>query len=135
MKRYVDQLAALGQSGRLEIFRLLVRAGSRGSCVDDIKRSVRMPGSTLSHHLDTLARCGLLRPERSGRFVYYAVHWPEAARLIRFLTEDCCCKMSGRPGARPAAGEGRRRRRARPARRGGARTDESDTSPPRAARR
>jgi ArsR family transcriptional regulator, arsenate/arsenite/antimonite-responsive transcriptional repressor len=93
MKPYVGQLGALGQEGRLEIFRLLVRAGPQGSCVDEIRRRVRMPGSTLSHHLDTLTRSGLLSARRDGRFIYYAVDWPETARLIRFLTEDCCADM------------------------------------------
>jgi ArsR family transcriptional regulator, arsenate/arsenite/antimonite-responsive transcriptional repressor len=93
MKPFVAQLDALGQEGRLEIFRLLVRAGPQGSCVDEIRRRVRMPGSTLSHHLDTLTRSGLLSARRDGRFIYYAVDWPETARLIRFLTEDCCADM------------------------------------------
>ena len=90
MEEFAARLGALGQSGRLEIFRLLVRAGPQGSCVDDIRRKVQMPGSTLSHHLDTLTRCELLTARREGRFIYYAVNWPETARLIRFLTEDCC---------------------------------------------
>ena len=93
---FVDQFNALGQPGRLEIFRLLVRAGPLGLCVDDIKRRVPMPGSTLSHHLDTLTRSGLLSAKRSGRFIYYAVNWDRTARLIRFLTEDCCADLNGR---------------------------------------
>jgi DNA-binding transcriptional ArsR family regulator len=100
---YVDQFNALGQPGRLEIFRLLVRAGPQGLCVDDIKRRVRMPGSTLSHHLDTLTRSGLLAAKRSSRFIYYAVDWNRTAKLIRFLTEDCCADLNGRMWmARPA---------------------------------
>jgi DNA-binding transcriptional ArsR family regulator len=87
---HIEQFNALGQEGRLEIFRLLVRAGPQGSCVDEIKRRVKMPGSTLSHHLDTLERSRLLSARRAGRFIYYAVNWAETARLIRFLTEDCC---------------------------------------------
>jgi ArsR family transcriptional regulator, arsenate/arsenite/antimonite-responsive transcriptional repressor len=93
---YVGQFGALGQPGRLEIFRLLVRAGPQGLCVDDIKRRVPMPGSTLSHHLDTLSRSRLLSSKRSGRFIYYAVDWERTARLIRFLTEDCCADLHGR---------------------------------------
>jgi ArsR family transcriptional regulator len=92
-RKYVEQFNALGQDGRLEIFRLLVRAGPQGSCVDEIRRRVKMPGSTLSHHLDALTRSGLLSAQRAGRFIYYAVNWTEAARLIRFLTEDCCADM------------------------------------------
>lgn len=86
-------LAALGQLARLEIFRLLVRAGPTGICVDEIRQRVRMPGSTLSHHLDTLSRCGLLAARREGRFIYYGVDWQQTAGLIRFLTEDCCADL------------------------------------------
>ena len=94
MKKHVEQFAALGQEDRLEIFRLLVRAGLDGRCVDEIKRRLKMPGSTLSHHLDALTRSGLLAARRSGRFIYYAVNWKEASGLIRFLIEDCCAEMN-----------------------------------------
>ena len=90
MEQFVGMLAALGQSARLEIFRWLVRAGPRGGCVDEIKTQVPMPGSTLSHHLDTLRRCGLVTSRRQGRFIHYAVDWNAATSLIRFITEDCC---------------------------------------------
>jgi ArsR family transcriptional regulator len=89
----VEQFSALGQADRLAIFRLLVRAGPQGNCVDDIKRRLKVPGSTLSHHLDALTRSGLLTARRSGRFIFYAVNWRETANLIRFLTEDCCAEM------------------------------------------
>ncbi|MFZ0886926.1 MAG: metalloregulator ArsR/SmtB family transcription factor [Candidatus Binataceae bacterium] len=117
MNEFVDKLKALGQAGRLEIFRILVRAGPDGSCVEEVRRRVRMPGSTLSHHLDTLSRCGLVTARRSGRFIYYAIDWPQTARVIRFLTEDCCAEMyaglaaaaNGATGAR-AAKQGSRAR-------------------------
>jgi DNA-binding transcriptional ArsR family regulator len=89
----VEQFSALGQADRLAIFRLLVRAGPQGNCVHDIKRRLKVPGSTLSHHLDALTRSGLLTARRSGRFIFYAVNWRETADLIRFLTEDCCAEM------------------------------------------
>ncbi len=93
MKRRVEQFSALGQEDRLVIFRLVVRAGPEGNCVDDIKRRLKMPGSTLSHHLDALTRSGLITARRSGRYIFYAVNWRETANLIRFLTEDCCAEM------------------------------------------
>jgi DNA-binding transcriptional ArsR family regulator len=93
MKHRVEQLSALGQEDRLKIFRLLVRAGPQGNCVDDIKSRLKMPGSTLSHHLDALTRSRLLNARRAGRFIYYSVNWSETAGLIRFLTEDCCAEM------------------------------------------
>jgi DNA-binding transcriptional ArsR family regulator len=101
VKEFVSQLSALGQSGRLEIFRLLVRAGPDGACVDEIRRRVKMPGSTLSHHLDALTRSGLLTARRAGRYIYYAVNWPKAAKLIQFMTEDCCAGLPKRLGALP----------------------------------
>jgi ArsR family transcriptional regulator, arsenate/arsenite/antimonite-responsive transcriptional repressor len=126
MQRFVTMLAALGQGARLEIFRRLVRGGPTGCCVDEIRQSLRMPGSTLSHHLDTLARSGLLTARREGRFIYYAVAWEQAADLIRFLTEDCCadlperlvpCGTAGLPAAAPARRDagGDRVTRSRPA--------------------
>jgi DNA-binding transcriptional ArsR family regulator len=93
VNQYVEQFSALGQKDRLEIFRLLVRAGPEGNCVEEIKRRVKMPGSTLSHHLDALTRCGLLSAQRSGRFIYYAIDWTKTAKLIRFMTEDCCADL------------------------------------------
>jgi DNA-binding transcriptional ArsR family regulator len=93
VNHYVEQFSAFGQKDRLEIFRLLVRAGPQGKCVEEIKRRFRMPGSTLSHHLDALTRCGLLTARRSGRFIYYAIDWAKTAKLIRFMTEDCCADL------------------------------------------
>jgi ArsR family transcriptional regulator len=104
MTRRVEQFAALGQEDRLAIFRMLVRTGPQGSCVDDIRRRLRLPGSTLSHHLDALARSALVTARRSGRFIYYAVNWREASALIRFLVEDCCADMQMNP-PRPAPDE------------------------------
>jgi DNA-binding transcriptional ArsR family regulator len=111
VNRYVEQFSALGQKDRLEIFRLLVRAGPQGNCVEQIKRRIKMPGSTLSHHLDALTRCGLLAAQRSGRFIYYSIDWAKTAKLIRFMTEDCCADLHKTLGAstdRSAASTNRR---------------------------
>jgi len=114
MKMRVEQLGALGQADRLQIFRLLVRAEPAGKCVDEIRRRLKMPGSTLSHHLDTLTRSSLLTARRAGRSIYYAVNWRETAALIRFLTEDCCADMHLRldqAGSEPpGTGDGNRGR-------------------------
>jgi DNA-binding transcriptional ArsR family regulator len=111
MNSYVKQFNALGQTDRLEIFRLLVRAGPQGQCVDEIRRRVKMPGSTLSHHLDALARCGLLTAQRSGRFIYYAVNWTKTAKLIRFMTEDCCADLHKTLGASANGGSPARQKK------------------------
>jgi ArsR family transcriptional regulator, arsenate/arsenite/antimonite-responsive transcriptional repressor len=107
MITYVEQFGALGQKDRLEIFRLLVRAGPGGHCVDEIRRRVKMPGSTLSHHLDALTRCRLLTARRSGRFIFYAIDWAKTAKLIRFMTEDCCADLHTTLGAVPSRSNNR----------------------------
>jgi len=111
VETFVSQLDALGQTDRLRIFRLLVRVGPQGNCVEEIRRRVKMPGSTLSHHLDALARCGLLTAQRSGRFIYYSINWGKTAKLIRFLTEDCCADLHrtlGGSAGRSASANGKR---------------------------
>jgi DNA-binding transcriptional ArsR family regulator len=97
---HVKQFNALGHKGRTAIFRLLVRAGPGGACVDEIKKRLKIPGSTLSHHLDVLAHSGLIEPRRVGKFIYYTIDWPETGRLIEFLTDDCCADMHRQLGPR-----------------------------------
>jgi DNA-binding transcriptional ArsR family regulator len=109
---HVRQFSALGHEGRIAIFRLLVRAGPGGACVDEIKRRFKIPGSTLSHHLDVLAHSGLIQSRRVGKFIFYAVNWPETARLIEFLTDDCCADMHRKFGPHvPAPSPERAKRR------------------------
>ena len=104
MEKFTSMLSALGQAARLKIFRLLIQAGPEGACVEDIRKRVRIPGSTLSHHLDTLARCGLLKSSRESRFIYYTVDWRQVGALLRFLTEDCCAGLNASAGKPIKAG-------------------------------
>lgn len=90
----IDALAALAQSTRLEIFRLLVRAGPDGLNAGEIAERLGVGASTLSHHLATLDRAGLLRSWRVQRQIFYATDYAGTRRLLAFLMEDCC---QGRP--------------------------------------
>jgi DNA-binding transcriptional ArsR family regulator len=108
MEQHATMLAALGHPLRLEIFRSLVRAGETGRCVDEIKTHAEVPGSTLSHHLDALQRCGLIMGRRAQRFIFYSVNWPNVRGLLSFLTEDCCAE------ARPNDASRRRAARSKP---------------------
>ena len=60
-------LEKLGNPTRLEIFRLLVRAGSEGLAVGEIQDHLGIPASTLSHHLAHLVHVGLVHQAREGR--------------------------------------------------------------------
>ena len=84
------QLAELGHSTRLAIFRLLVRAGSTGLAVGEIQSQLDIPGSTLSHHLSRLCKVGLMQQTRDGRTLYCTLDFAAMETLLGFLYAECC---------------------------------------------
>jgi ArsR family transcriptional regulator len=90
-------LAALAQESRLDVFRLLVRAGSDGLAVGEIAEALELPSPTLSFHLKELTSAGLLRFERVGRSRIYRPDFAAMQRLVGFLSEHCCEGVE-RPG-------------------------------------
>lgn len=83
-------LAALGHEARLDVYRLLVRAGAEGLIVGDIATHTKLPLSTLAHHLRTLVTAGLVVQERRGREVVNRADYAAMDRTLRFLTDECC---------------------------------------------
>ncbi len=90
-KKYaLAALAALGQETRLEVFRLLVQAGSKGIPAGEIAARVGAVQNTTSSHLKVMAHAGLIRPERDGRVVRYVADMTGFRDLLAYLMEDCC---------------------------------------------
>jgi len=87
-------LAALGQPTRLDIFRLLMRHEPGGVPAGAIAAMVGYPQNTVSTHLGILARSGLVRGVRDGRFIHYFANVDGMRALVGFLINDCC---EGRP--------------------------------------
>jgi ArsR family transcriptional regulator, arsenate/arsenite/antimonite-responsive transcriptional repressor len=83
-------LAALAQDNRLDIFRLLVRAGREGMPAGSIAGALKLAPSTLTFHLDRLRDAELATLRRKGRSMIYAAHYDTMNALLRFLTENCC---------------------------------------------
>jgi ArsR family transcriptional regulator len=83
-------LAALGQTTRLEIFRLLMRAEPAGLAAGSIADTIGCPHNTLSSHLSILARSGLVRGTREGRSIIYRADVEGIRTLVGFLVTDCC---------------------------------------------
>lgn len=83
-------LEKLGNPTRLEIFRLLVRAGAEGLAVGDIQEHLAIPASTLSHHVAQLVNVGLVRQERQGRVLRCTPDYRLMDSLMAYLTEECC---------------------------------------------
>jgi ArsR family transcriptional regulator, arsenate/arsenite/antimonite-responsive transcriptional repressor len=83
-------LAALGQATRLDIFQLLMRKEPEGMSAGAIAERIGCPQNTLSSHLAILARSGLVRGARNGRFIIYHANVEGMRALLQFLVMDCC---------------------------------------------
>ncbi|MCA1241193.1 metalloregulator ArsR/SmtB family transcription factor [Stappia stellulata] len=90
MNHALDALAALGQKTRLEVFRLLVKAGTDGMHAGEIAEALNVRQNTMSANLAVLARAGLIRNEREGRNLRYFADMDGIRGLLAFLMEDCC---------------------------------------------
>jgi len=86
----VGALSALAHEGRLEIFRLLVRAGADGMAAGEIARATGVLPNTLSSNLNILNAAGLVTSRREGRSIIYAAGYGRMRELLAFLMEDCC---------------------------------------------
>ena len=95
----ISALAALAQETRLDLFRLLVRAGPEGMPAGAIGEALGTPSATLSFHLKELKSAGLIRYERVGRSRIYSPDFAAARALVRFLTENCCEGVAAGCGA------------------------------------
>ena len=86
----VAALAALAQSTRLDIFRLLIRAGTGGLSPGSMSEQLDLPAPTLSFHLNHLRHAGLVTFQREGRSLIYAAEYAAMNDLLAYLTENCC---------------------------------------------
>ena len=86
----VDALGALAHETRLAVFRMLVQAGPDGLIAGTIAERTGVPPSTMSHHLATLERAGLVQSERESRTIHYCTDFAGMRRLLGFLLQDCC---------------------------------------------
>lgn len=84
------QLDAIGNPTRLRIYRALVRAGETGAPVGQVRHSLDLPASTLSHHLKKLLEVGLIRQERNGNTLQCHAAYPAMRSLVGFLVDECC---------------------------------------------
>jgi ArsR family transcriptional regulator len=89
-KDTVKRLSALAQDARLEVFRLLVKAGPEGLAAGEIARALETAANTTSAQLLILSNAGLIRARRDGRSIIYSVDFATMSGLLIFLTEDCC---------------------------------------------
>lgn len=87
-----DVFRALGDEHRLEILAFLASpdaaccANDDGVCACDVQARLRLAQATVSYHMKILQQAGLVRAEKRGRWVYYALH-PEGLTVAKELCE------------------------------------------------
>jgi DNA-binding transcriptional ArsR family regulator len=84
--RYADMFAALGSEVRLEIMRLLFATYPEGMTVGEIQEKLKIPNSTLSHHLEKLRNEGLVNYQKQKQFLWYSANAETMEDLLAFLT-------------------------------------------------
>ncbi len=82
--------SALCQETRLEVVRLLIKAGPSGIAAGMLAEATGVAGPTMSFHLKELTSAGLTASRKEGRNVYYAANYGGIRALIDFLIGDCC---------------------------------------------
>jgi ArsR family transcriptional regulator, arsenate/arsenite/antimonite-responsive transcriptional repressor len=83
-------LAALAQSTRMGVFKLLVKYEPEGLAAGDIAKALAVPQNTMSAHLAVLARAELVMSERKSRSIIYRANLATFQNLTSFMVEDCC---------------------------------------------
>ena len=87
-------LAALAQSTRLDVFRLLTKHEPEGLAAGDIAKALAVPQNTMSSHLAILSRAGLVTAQRFSRSIVYRADLKAFQAVVLFMLRDCC---DGRP--------------------------------------
>jgi ArsR family transcriptional regulator, arsenate/arsenite/antimonite-responsive transcriptional repressor len=88
VEAHVEAFKALAHAGRLQVFFFLARA-KREVAAGEIQAALDIPAPTLSHHLDSLRRAGLLTSRREERYIYYSARKEMVSDLTRLLTACC----------------------------------------------
>lgn len=89
------RLGALGNETRLQIYRILVRAGRDGVPVSELQRRTGIAISTVSHHLHKLITVGLAYQERDGTTLYCHANYGVMDETLGHLTKVCCIDAEG----------------------------------------
>ena len=93
-----DTLAQLGNPIRLEVVRFLVKAGPSGMPVGSIQKELKIPASTLTHHLKHLKGVGLLVQKREKTNLWCSIDFHRLNEISTFLLKECCVFQSSETG-------------------------------------
>ncbi|MDA9507736.1 ArsR family transcriptional regulator [Bradyrhizobium sp. CCBAU 11386] len=97
------RLEALGNRTRLQIYRALVRAGRSGMPVGRLQEKLKIPASTLSHHIKSLVAVGLVSQVRESTTLICHANYDSMQGLVDFLVAECCADEAECKAAQSAA--------------------------------
>src|SRR5206468_11262629 len=83
-------LAALAQSTRLDVFRLLAKHEPEGLAAGDTAKALAVPQNTMSSHLGILSRAGLVTAQRFSRSTVYRADLHSFQSVVLFMLRDSC---------------------------------------------
>src|SRR5476649_864390 len=86
----LEGLASLEQPTRLAVVRRLLASYPASIGAGELAKACDAPQNTMSSHLSTLTRAGLIQVEKSGRAMNYRADVDAFRGLVTFLTKDCC---------------------------------------------
>ncbi|MDE2385278.1 MAG: winged helix-turn-helix transcriptional regulator [Alphaproteobacteria bacterium] len=86
----IAALSGLAQETRLDIFRLLVKAGDGGLASGALAEKLKISAASASFHLGQLENAGLISSGRVSRSIIYKAKFEAVGAMINFLLEDCC---------------------------------------------
>lgn len=91
-KDAIDAFGALAHQHRLAVYRALVKRGSAGLAAGAIAERVGLVPSSLTFHLQSLQRAGLIRQRRDGRQLIYSADFGAMNTLLAYITDNCCAE-------------------------------------------
>jgi DNA-binding transcriptional ArsR family regulator len=101
MEQVATRLAALGNATRLEIYRILVRAGHSGLPVAGVQAKLDVPASTLSHHLRKLIEVELVSQTRDGTTLICHADFRVMEATFALFEKECCADQQGAQACKP----------------------------------
>lgn len=94
-KDIATKFAALAQSSRIGVLRLLASHNETGMAAGRLAERLDLAPSTLSFHLSALEQAGLVVATRQGRRVVYKLQTRGLRTLFTFLAETCGRRRAG----------------------------------------
>jgi ArsR family transcriptional regulator, arsenate/arsenite/antimonite-responsive transcriptional repressor len=104
----IEALGALAHEHRLAICRLLVERGPAGLPAGRIAERVGLVPSSLTFHLQSLERAGLIAQRRESRQLIYSADFTAMSALVGYLTDNCCAESAADccpPARQPKVGK------------------------------